>query len=211
MSGYERDYREPDINTLRSLCELYEVSIDQIVEDDSTTPSKVVSQDKITIDKPSKKSDNSTYTAQNGNGFIDGLMGEFLDPGEMVYVPIVADVSCGDPLFTEDDILGYLPVASIMYHIADKSDYFAIRAKGDSMIEADIKDGSLVLIRKQPTVDNGDIAAVCVKNEKATIKRVHIDGGMVVLSPANADYGPQIYPVQDIRIVGKAVMVTKAL
>jgi SOS-response transcriptional repressor LexA len=203
ISGYETGIRNPDMDTIRKFAAYFDVTTDLLIG----------VEDKMPIDKPIKKSDNSTYTTQNGSGYIEGLMGELLDPGEMVFVPIVADVSCGDPLYTEDEVLGYLPVAAIMYHIADKNDYFAVRAKGDSMKEAGINDGSFVLIRKQSTADNGDIVAVCVKNEKATIKRIHFDGEMVVLSPANADYGPQIYPVQDIRVVGKAVLniVTKAL
>lgn len=201
ISGYETGIRNPDLSYVRNFAEYFGVSADHLLGID----------DKIPIDKPTKKSDNSTYTAQSGSDFIEGLSGDFLDLGELVYVPIVADVSCGEPLFTEDKIIGYLPVATVMYHITDKEDYFSVRATGDSMIDADIKDGSFVLIKKQTTADNGDIVAVCVCNDNATIKRVHFADDHIILSPANVNYAPQTYAARDIRIVGKAVMVTKTL
>ena len=87
---------------------------------------------------------------------------------------------------------------------------FVLRCKGDSMIEARIMDGDIVYIRQQPTVDNGEIAAVLIGDE-ATLKRVYITDNKVTLMPCNPKYPPMVYTdseLEDVRIIGKAVSFT---
>ena len=76
------------------------------------------------------------------------------------------------------------------------------------MIEARIYDGDLVFIREQPDVENGEIAAVMVDDETATLKRVVKQHGQIILMPANSKYIPQFFVGSDmarVRIIGKAV------
>jgi repressor LexA len=75
------------------------------------------------------------------------------------------------------------------------------------MVDAGIKNGDAVYIRKQPTVENGQIAAVRINGE-ATLKRVYINGNTMVLQPANASYPPLTYSLsdlEDVAIEGLAV------
>jgi repressor LexA len=199
LSGYERNYREPDAETLSQLAKLYEVSVDYLINGDQNP-----------IDNRYKKFDNSTYNEGNGDrDWIAGL-GQVIETGEMIMVPIIAGIACGKPAYAEDEILGYLPMGTALLS-GNPRDYVFLRAEGDSMTGADIQDGSFVLIKKQPTADNGDIVAVCIHDETATLKRIYYHGDMVVLAAENPKYMPQTYHISEVRVVGKAVMVTKTL
>ena len=84
---------------------------------------------------------------------------------------------------------------------------FCLKAKGDSMINARIFDGDIVFIRQQPTVNNGEIAAVIIDNE-ATLKRVYLYDNRLELRPENPTYPVLNYEgeqLDSIRIIGKAV------
>lgn len=118
-------------------------------------------------------------------------------------VPLLGEIACGAPIFAQEEYGAY----------ADPGDGvradFCLRAKGDSMIGARIMDGDLVFIRKQPTVANGEIAAVIIE-DTATLKRVYYypAEGMISLNPENPRYAPLIYTGEEldrVRILGKAV------
>lgn len=116
-------------------------------------------------------------------------------------VPLIGQIACGEPITADENIEEYVEVP-VQYHCD-----FCLKCVGDSMIEANINDGDIVYIRKQPTVENGDIAAVRIGDE-ATLKRVYLDGECVVLAPANSKYPPRSYrgqELENIHIEGKAV------
>ena len=120
-------------------------------------------------------------------------------------LPILGSVACGSPIFAEENIEGYVSCANIP---AD----FCLYAKGDSMVDAGIRDGSLVFIKSQPTVENGQIAVVLIEDE-ATLKRVFYDKAKnrIILNPANSAYAPIIVDGAQVengtvRILGKAVL-----
>lgn len=119
-------------------------------------------------------------------------------------VPLVGTIACGEPILAEENLEGE---ADLPEHIhAD----FALRCKGDSMINARIYDGDIVYIRQQPTVEDGEIAAVLIGDE-ATLKRVRFYEDHVVLEPENPLYRPLSYwgeEMSAIRILGKAVAFT---
>lgn len=116
-------------------------------------------------------------------------------------IPILGAIACGDPILAEENIDGEVDLPEHIH--AD----FALRCKGDSMINARIHDGDIVYIKQQPTVHNGEIAAVLIEDE-ATLKRVYLSPGTVILQPANPNYEPMVYTgaqLDEIRILGKAV------
>lgn len=124
-------------------------------------------------------------------------------PG-MKSVPLIGTIACGEPILAAENIECEVDMPE---HV--KAD-FALRCKGDSMINARIYDGDIVYIRQQPTVDDGQIAAVLVDDE-ATLKRVHFYPDHVVLEPENPQYRPLSFWGSDmdkIRILGKAVAFT---
>ena len=117
-------------------------------------------------------------------------------------VPLLGTIACGEPILAEENIENYVTVD--MKANVD----FALKCKGDSMINARIFDGDIVYIHSQPDVENGEIAAVLIDNE-ATLKKVHKYPNKLVLSPCNPMYDDLVYTeeqLNDIRILGKAVI-----
>ncbi len=115
--------------------------------------------------------------------------------------PILGEIACGEPIYADENHESY-----IIANANIKAD-FCLVAKGDSMINARINDGDIVFIRSQPTVENGDIAAVIIGDE-ATLKRVYIKANVVTLIAENPKYEPMVYTgdeLESIRILGKAV------
>ncbi|HHW38279.1 MAG TPA: helix-turn-helix domain-containing protein [Bacillales bacterium] len=126
-----------------------------------------------------------------------------------VPVPILGTIACEDPLLDEQNFKGYryespdtLPSGNVFY----------LETKGDSM-EPTIPDGSHVLIREQPEVEYGQIAAVLVNGDiEATLKRVRKQGDYIMLMPDNPIHSPIIVDENNpARIIGKAVRVTRDL
>ena len=118
-------------------------------------------------------------------------------------LPLLGEIACGEPLLAEEHIEIYVAAGDDLH--AD----FCLRAKGDSMIGARIHDGDIVFVRKQDTVEDGEIAAVLIDGE-ATLKRVYYDReqGILSLYAENPRFrtmhfsGPRL---DQIRILGKAV------
>ena len=119
-----------------------------------------------------------------------------------VKLPIVGTISCGNGVIAYEDIEGYEDVPSSWLN---GGEYFFLRAKGDSMINARIMDGDLLLIRRQDDVENGDIAAVLIDGE-AVLKRVYKTNDTIILQSENPAYKPIILnknDMKDVRIIGK--------
>lgn len=126
---------------------------------------------------------------------------------EMHKVPLLGTIACGAPVFAEEHMDGEVDIPSYIH--AD----FALRCEGDSMINARIFNGDIAYIRKQNTVDNGEIAAVLIENE-ATLKRVRLFDDHISLEPENPMYKPLVYWNEDmnsVHILGKAVAFTSAI
>lgn len=126
-------------------------------------------------------------------------------------IAILGSIRCGEPMFAEENIEGYVP--TIRSH---PEDYFALRAKGDSMIGAGITDGSIVVCRKQDYAEDGDIVACGVNRDEATLKRFRCSGNAIILMPENSAYSPIVLSQKDFDdgsacIYGVAVEVTRAL
>lgn len=123
----------------------------------------------------------------------------------MVRIPIIGTIACGDPILADENIIGY------RYHLREtlpSGDTFYLKAAGDSM-EPTIRNGADVLIRLQEDVEDGEIAAVLVNGDtEATLKRVKKQGDIVMLVAENSAYAPYIITEHNpARILGKAVEV----
>ena len=116
-------------------------------------------------------------------------------------VPLVGTIACGTPITAVENIEDYIDMSE------DVRADFALRCKGDSMINARIFDGDIVYIRQQPDVENGEIAAVLIDDE-ATLKRVFKHKDSLELRAENPTFPPLYYEgseLETIRILGKAV------
>lgn len=121
-------------------------------------------------------------------------------------IPILGRISAGLPLYAEEQIEGYTYT-----DLNHGGEYFALRVHGDSMDALGIKEGYLVIVRRQDYVDNGTICVVLVGDNEATMKRFYQDGDTVTLMPqsTNPKHMPQIYNLKHtpIHIIGKVVKV----
>lgn len=126
-------------------------------------------------------------------------------------VPILGRIAAGQPLLAEENREGDLPLAPSALP-GGGDDVFALRVRGESMIDAHICDGDLVLVRRQETADANDIVVAMV-NAEATVKRFTRDGKRVVLKPENAAMAPIVVdPAEhEFRILGKVVAVFRGL
>ena len=115
-------------------------------------------------------------------------------------VPIIGTIAAGSPLLAEENIVDYFLIDSRVD--AD----FGLTVKGESMINANIFDGDIVFIRKQPNLENGEIGAILLDNE-ATLKRFSKTNDSVILQAENPNMTdwPRVYTDGNIRVLGKLV------
>ena len=114
-------------------------------------------------------------------------------------IPLLGEIACGKPIIAEEHFEYYIEAGTNID--AD----FCLKVKGDSMINARINDGDIVFVKKQPDVDDGEIAAVLI-NDEATLKRIYKGENEIILMAENPAYAPMVYKNYDeIRILGKAV------
>jgi len=120
---------------------------------------------------------------------------------KMKKVPLLGNIACGEPILAEENIETFVNMPE------HTNGSFALRCKGDSMINARIFDGDIVFIREQPEVENGEIAAVLINNE-ATLKRVYLYDNRIELRAENPTFPSLSYEgdqLNQIRIIGKAI------
>ena len=99
-------------------------------------------------------------------------------------IPVVGEISAGTPLLAEENKIGEIPIVEDKYN----KDLFALKVSGDSMIEAGIFDGDIVVIDKNIEPKNGDIGAFMINETEATVKYLDTISGKKFLIPANKNY-----------------------
>lgn len=125
---------------------------------------------------------------------------------EMTTIPLVGSIACGTPILAEQNIEARIGVPALW-----RAD-FALTCHGDSMA-AMIQDGDIVCIRKQPEVENGEIAAVRI-GEEATLKRFYRQGDTVMLQAENPAFSPLVYTrdqLNEITIEGLVVGICRGI
>ncbi len=107
---------------------------------------------------------------------------------EVASIPLLGRVTAGNPILAVENIDEYIPLPRSM---AEEDEAFLLRVVGESMIEAGILDGDLVIVRKQSSANNGDIVVAMI-DEEATVKRFYREDGHIRLEPANPAFSPII-------------------
>jgi repressor LexA len=131
------------------------------------------------------------------------LAAEHLPPTGL---PIIGRVAAGTPILAVENIEGYLEIDRLL---GDRSSLFALRVKGDSMVDRQISEGDYVIVRAQPWVEHGDIGVVAI-DEEITVKTVLHRRTGLWLRPENRRQGYpliRLQPEQRVRIVGKVIAV----
>lgn len=121
------------------------------------------------------------------------------------HVPLVGRVAAGEPILATENIEEMLPLPTDMF---PGDEVFALRVQGDSMINAGIFDGDLVLVRRQSSADNGDIV-VAILDDEATVKRFYKNDDTIELRPENDALDPII--TSNVEVVGKVCGLLRSL
>ena len=181
ISRYERHERTPKITVANEYAKILNVSLNFLLGEDNATQNDTTYFD-ITKDP--------SYTTA--------------DFAQFVPIPLVGTVRCGEPIFAKSNIKTYIPTSPDS--LLPGEDYFWLKATGDSMINAGIFEGDLLLIRKQSDVDSGCIAVVAVNGDTATLKRIIKKENAMILQPENTKYETKIYVGKEmnaIHIIGR--------
>ncbi|WP_100373054.1 transcriptional repressor LexA [Bacillus sp. FJAT-45037] len=122
------------------------------------------------------------------------------------YVPIVGKVTAGLPITAIENVEDYLPLPE---HLVSNESTYVLVIQGDSMIEAGIYDGDMVIVRQQQTANNGDIVVAMTDENEATVKRFFREKDYIRLQPENSTMDPIL--LKDVTILGKVVGVFRTL
>ena len=121
-------------------------------------------------------------------------------------IPLVGNVAAGQPILAEDNIQDYFPLPAGLLHGAGENEVFMLRVQGESMIEAGIQNGDLILVHRGIAADNGDIVVARISMETATVKRFYIEkNNKIRLQPENCEMQPIFVNADEVEIVGKLI------
>lgn len=206
LSELENDIKQPSSQTLIALKKLYNISIDWVLTGEITeyndTYFELTHEERYDLDT---FIDFLKFRREGNIICKNSLSYEKSKKGLSTY-PITAEKDSVTYLPVIEDITTVISIESIEAYKGDISNSFIIRARGDSMIDAGIEDGDLVIFRAQPMVENGEIALVNVKGE-SSIRYFYLDNEKCELRSANPEYPPEKYSIDEINIIGKFVEV----
>lgn len=122
---------------------------------------------------------------------------------DYIRIPVLGRVAAGIPIDAIEEIIDWEDISADM--AAGGTEYFGLQIKGDSM-EPKISDGDIVVVRKQPDVESGEIAVVLVNGDDATVKRVKKSAAGITLISNNPAYDPMFYSNEDIEKLPVAIL-----
>ena len=186
---YEQGRRSPDREMLIKLSNVFNVTLDYLVDNNNI-----------------KTDDTDLFNLKGDVRFLKKVK-----DSDMIKIPVLGAIRAGLPLYADENIIDYEYVHQEELLMGEET--FFLEVKGDSMINARIYEGDRVRIRKQNHLDNnGDIMAVRVNGDEATLKRVYLQENGIALISENPKYAPMFYPASEIEsgyveIIGRAMEV----
>jgi len=139
---------------------------------------------------------------------FDPVSGAPVERGSICHVPLVGDVAAGVDVLAHENVEESLPLPA---EFTGDGDLFMLRVRGDSMIGAGILDGDHVVVRSQPTADQGDLVVAGIPGGEGTVKHFRTEGEIVVLTPANPAFSEQRYSADEVTVFGKVVTVLRRI
>ena len=118
-------------------------------------------------------------------------------------IPVMGRIAAGVPIEAISEISHHVAVPGSM--LSGAGQHYALEVRGDSMIEAGINDGDIVVIRETQTAENGDIVVALVEDHEATLKRFRRKGSMIALEAANPAYETRVFPDHLVKVQGRLV------
>ena len=126
-----------------------------------------------------------------------------VDTVDALEIPMMGRIAAGVPIEAISHISHHVTVPGSM--MSGKGQHYALEVKGDSMIDAGINDGDIVVIREQNSAENGDIVVALVEESEATLKRFRRRGSMIALEAANPAYETRVFPDHMVKVQGRLV------
>ena len=139
------------------------------------------------------------------------------DGRDVLRVPLLGYIAAGDPLVVPESsadfaLLGNDTVEVSAGMLRSAEEVYALKVRGDSMIDALVDDGDIVILRHQSQAENGDMVAAWLREEhETTLKRFYHEGERVRLQPANPTMAPMYFPASNVEVRGKVIMVIRQL
>lgn len=165
----------------------------------------------VDVRGPDDPAADGAVDAAGDTGGADGDLGADAAAGPLtrrpqpVFVPLLGDIAAGGPILAEQAVQSVFPLPR---EIVGEGELFLLNVRGDSMIDAAIRDGDWVVVRQQPVAENGEIVAAMIDGD-ATVKTLRRRDGHVWLLPANPAYDP--IPGDDATVLGRVVAVLRRL
>jgi repressor LexA len=122
--------------------------------------------------------------------------------GRSASVPLMGRIAAGVPISAIQNHMQDIPVPP---DLVGSGEHFALEVRGDSMIDAGINEGDIIIVRRSDTAENGDIVVALVDKEEATLKRLRKRGGSIALEAANPNYETRIFGPDQVDIQGRLV------
>jgi repressor LexA len=126
-----------------------------------------------------------------------------VEPVHALELPVMGRIAAGVPIEAIQEVSHHVAVPGSM--LSGKGQHYALEVRGDSMIEAGINDGDIVVIREQSTAENGDIVVALVDDQEATLKRFRRRENMILLEAANPSYETRVLPANKVKVQGRLV------
>ncbi|WP_270181927.1 transcriptional repressor LexA [Alkalihalobacillus sp. CinArs1] len=126
---------------------------------------------------------------------------------ETVNIPVIGKVTAGQPITAIENVEEYFPLPE--HFVQDDEHTFMLIIEGDSMIEAGIYNGDMVIVKQQPTANNGDIVVAMTEDSEATVKRFFKESNYFRLQPENSSMEPII--LDSVSILGKVIGVFRSI
>lgn len=118
-------------------------------------------------------------------------------------IPLVGKVAAGQPILAVENIEDAFPVPPLLLHGGAKDDVFMLTVQGDSMINAGIHDGDVIVIDRSIGYEDGDIVVARTQEETATVKRIFRENGHIRLQPENPLYPTILLGYEEVEVAGK--------
>ncbi|MEO6989560.1 MAG: transcriptional repressor LexA [Aquihabitans sp.] len=138
----------------------------------------------------------------------DSASGAAVDRRPVRHVPLIGDVAAGTDVLAQENVEESIPVPE---DFTGPGELFALRVRGDSMIDVGIFDGDTVVARSQKEAQKGEIIIAGIPGEEATVKTYDRQGDKIVLLPANSRLEPMVFDPADVQIYGRVVTVMRRL
>lgn len=122
---------------------------------------------------------------------------------DAIELPVMGRIAAGVPIEAISEVFHHVAVPGSM--VAGRGAHYALEVRGDSMIDAGINDGDVVVIREQATAEAGDIVVALIEGHEATLKRYRRRGNMIVLEAANPAYEDRLLREDQVRVQGRLV------